>query len=75
MTYYKNNDYKVIAGWLLYPMKKEFDESTCHSDNWFGDKKTNFIVDGIDLTKSDLIMDGIVCFENEFLDRIKTMLS
>ena len=85
MAYYdKQEGLEVIAGGLLYPIEKEFDcrftdesceedyeESNTHSDNWFGNDKTQFIVDGIDLSKNDLSMDDILKSENAFIDRIK----
>jgi len=86
MTYYEKKRYEVIAGGLLYPIEKEFDcrfnEENCeedykklkaHSDNWFGDSKTKFIVDGIDLfgINSDSKISDIKVKEDNFIKRIK----
>lgn len=53
MSYYQNQGYKVLAGGLLYPMKK-FIQSECHANNWLGKSGTKFIVDGIDLSSIDI---------------------
>jgi 5-methylcytosine-specific restriction endonuclease McrBC regulatory subunit McrC len=99
MAYYdKQKDLDVITGGLLYPIEKEFDcrfnDEECkedykklkaHSNNWFGNDKTKFIVDGIDLSyiekhvqenmdekdKSKIRMDNILNAENNFINRIK----
>jgi len=99
MTYYdKQKSLEVIAGGLLYPIEEEFDcrfnNENCeadyeklkaHSNNWFGDSKTKFIVDGIDLSyienniekymdekeKSKIRMKNILNAENNFIDRIQ----
>jgi len=95
MTYYEKKNYKVISGGLLYPIEAEFDcrfddkidyaKAKAHSDNWFGDNKTKFIVDGIDLSyienkiednmtedeKQKIRMDNIINAENNFIDRIQ----
>ena len=74
MSYYKNHKYDVIAGGLLYPIKKEFDcrfkdpknckedykEKKAHFDNWFGDINTKFIVDGIDLSYIERNTKGVL---------------
>ena len=74
MSYYKNHEYDVIAGGLLYPIKKEFDcrfkdpknckedykEKKAHFDNWFGDINTKFIVDGIDLSYIERNTKGVL---------------
>jgi len=99
MTYYDKKGYEIIAGGLLYPIEKEFDCRFCdeidckedyskfkvHSNDWFGDTKTKFIVDGIDLSyienniekdmteeeKLRIRMSNILNAENNFIDRIK----
>jgi 5-methylcytosine-specific restriction endonuclease McrBC regulatory subunit McrC len=98
MSYYQNSGYEVVAGGLLYPMEKEFDcrfnnekckdnynKLKAHSNNWFGNDKTKFIVDGIDLSyienniekdmdekeKSKIRMKNILNAENNFIDRIQ----
>lgn len=68
MGYYKQKAYQIIAGGLLYPMD-QFDQEKCHSDNWFGNDKTKFIVDGIVL--SDYEQDSIISSEQHFLGRLK----
>ena len=85
MTYYdKQEGLEVIAGGLLYPIEKEFNcrfnDENCkedyeklkaHSNNWFGDSKTKFIVDGIDLSNNNLTMKNILKSEDAFIDRIQ----
>ena len=78
MSYYKNhpNKYNVKVGGLLYPFEKEFEKDKCHSQDWFGDSKTKFIVDGIgDLSETSLELTehSIVNFENDFVGRIKDL--
>ena len=74
MTYYdKQDDLEVIAGGLLYPMEGDFIQNKSHSDNWFGDGKTRFIVDGIDLSKGDLTMKDILKSEYNFIERIRNL--
>ncbi|MGJ0310742.1 5-methylcytosine restriction system specificity protein McrC [Aliarcobacter cryaerophilus] len=80
MSYYQNQNYNVKIGGLLYPIEKSFKENKyiCHSETWFGNLNTKFIVDGIDL--SDLKEDNenkfsqIVIREKEFINRIKKLL-
>ncbi|WP_323593370.1 5-methylcytosine restriction system specificity protein McrC [Aliarcobacter butzleri] len=80
MSYYQNQDFSVKIGGLLYPIEKSFKENKniCHSQSWFGNLNTKFIVDGIDL--SDLNEDNenkfsqIVIRENEFINRINKLL-
>ena len=73
MSYYKNNGYDVIAGGLLYPMDTLYDENSCLSENWLGDKNTKFIVDGIELYKAGS-MKSIKCREERFIERIKKIM-
>ncbi|MDN5069896.1 hypothetical protein O8C76_02490 [Aliarcobacter butzleri] len=83
MSYYQNHKdkYNVKIGGLLYPIEKSFIENKniCHSETWFGNSNTKFIVDGIDL--SNLEEDNENKFaliskrEQEFLDRIKRLLN
>jgi len=68
MTYYKNKGYNVLAGGLLYPMEEKYDKNKCFSDNWFGDEKTKFIIDGI-----EIIGDEIK--EKEFIKRIEELIN
>jgi len=52
MSYYQNQNFNVRIGGLLYPIEKSFIENKniCHSETWFGNQNTKFIVDGIDLS-------------------------
>ena len=80
MSYYQNQNYNVKIGGLLYPIEKSFKENKdiCHSQTWFGNLNTKFIVDGIDL--SDLKEDNenkfasIVKREQKFIEGIKKLL-
>lgn len=74
MGYYQNHSdkYNVKVGGLLYPIEEEFDKNICHSEQWFGNNDTKFIVDGIDLSNINekSKMEDLVYFEQEFLNRI-----
>ena len=82
MSYYQNHPdkYNVKIGGLLYPIEKSFKENKdiCHSQTWFGNLNSKFIVDGIDL--SDLKEDNenkfasIVKREQKFIEGIKKLL-
>lgn len=74
--HYFNQDYHVIAGGLLYPLSREFDEDMIlknRADSIFGkfQSNTKFIVDGIDLTVLD--KNAILREEDKFLKRIETL--
>ena len=81
MSYYQNQNYNVKIGGLLYPIEKSFKENKyiCHSETWFGNLNTKFIVDGIDL--SDLKEDKENKFsqlakrEQKFIEGIKNLLN
>jgi len=79
MTYYQQQGFDLIAGGLLYPMEKNFDEGECHATQWFGNQGVWFVVDGIDLNalkKSEdekEVMHDIQAREEAFMDRIKKM--
>ncbi|MGJ0313326.1 McrC family protein [Aliarcobacter cryaerophilus] len=81
MSYYQNQNYNVKIGGLLYPIEKSFIENKyiCHSETWFGNLNTKFIVDGIDL--SDLKEDKENKFsqlakrEQKFIEGIKNLLN
>ena len=85
MSYYQNHPdkYNVKIGGLLYPIEKSFKENKyiCHSQTWFGNLNTKFIVDGIDLSNLEESKDNenkfapILKREQEFLDRIKRLLN
>jgi len=99
MSYYNNqDDATLIAGGLLYPISYEFDcrfnddekcneeykDKKAHSDSWFGNLYTKFIVDGVDLSyiernveekktekeKSKIRMNNILNAESAFVRRI-----
>ncbi|MCT7492597.1 McrC family protein [Aliarcobacter cryaerophilus] len=84
MSYYQNQNqnYNVKIGGLLYPIEKSFIENKyiCHSETWFGNLNTKFIVDGIDLSNLEESKDNenkfsqIVIREKEFINRIKKLL-
>ena len=81
MSYYQNHydKYNVRIGGLLYPIEKSLIENKhiCHSETWFGNANTRFIIDGIDLSNLEEAKDNENKFasiskrEQEFLDRIK----
>jgi hypothetical protein len=73
MSYYKNQGYQIIAGGLLYPMDVVYDEHSCFSENWLGDKNTKFVVDGIELYKAGSLK-SIQCREKRFIERIKKVM-
>lgn len=83
MSYYQNHKdkYNVKIGGLLYPIEKSFIENKniCHSETWFGNSETKFIIDGIDL--SNLEEDNENKFapiskrEQKFIDGIKELLN
>ena len=81
MSYYQNQDFNVKIGGLLYPIEKSFKENKdiCHSQTWFGNLNSKFIVDGIDL--SDLKEDNENKFapiskrEQKFIEGIKNLLN
>ena len=76
MSYYQNKNYNVKVGGLLYPIEKKFEESICHSENWFGNHHTKFIVDGIDLSLIDdnSTIHDIALNEDNFINRIKGLI-
>jgi hypothetical protein len=79
MSYYQNHKdkYNVKIGGLLYPMDS-FEKEKCHSETWFGNSNTKFIVDGIDLLNLEENNENkfatILKREEEFLHRIKNFL-
>lgn len=72
MGYYQNQGLHVKAGGLLYPMEK-FEQSQCNSENWFGNRDTKFIVNGIDLSNGNLTMDNIIKSEKDFIEYIQEL--
>ncbi|MGB3752056.1 MAG: hypothetical protein WA945_10870 [Arcobacteraceae bacterium] len=79
MSYYQNhpNNYDVKVGGLLYPIETKFDQKSCHSDNWFGNLNTAFVVDGIDLSSVDenSTIGDISAFEQSFIDRVQNYIN
>lgn len=81
MSYYQNQNFNVKIGGLLYPIEKSFTENKniCHSETWFGNTNTKFIIDGIDL--SNLEEDNENKFapiskrEQKFINGIKELLN
>ncbi len=82
MSYYQNkpDKHKLIVGGLLYPMEGGFKKDDCHSESWFGNTETLFIVDGIDLSILDSLnskdkqMNDIKTSEENFISRIKNLM-
>ncbi len=78
MSYYKNHieKYNVKIGGLLYPMEKEVNPNICHSEQWFGNSDSKFIIDGIGLStiNNNSKMNDISKFEDEFIERIRELL-
>ncbi len=84
MSYYQNHPdkYNVKIGGLLYPIEKSFKENKniCHSQSWFGNLNTKFIVDGIDLSDLEESKDNENKFatiskrEQKFIQGIRNLL-
>lgn len=82
MSYYQNhhNKYNLRIGGLLYPMDS-FEKEKCHSENWFENSNTKFIIDGIDLSNLEDIKDNenksstISKEEQEFVNRLSKLLN
>ncbi|QKF77341.1 5-methylcytosine restriction system specificity protein McrC [Arcobacter defluvii] len=83
MSYYQNKNFNVKIGGLLYPIEKSFIENKniCHSQTWFGNLNTKFIVDGIDLSNLEEAKDNenkfapILKREQKFIKGIKNLLN
>ena len=85
MSYYQNHKdkYNVKIGGLLYPIEKSFIENKniCHSETWFGNTNTKFIIDGIDLSNLEKAKDNENKFapiskrEQKFINGIKELLN
>ena len=80
MSYYQNRDFNVKIGGLLYPMDL-FEKEKCHSETWFGNQKTKFIIDGIDLSNLEEANNNENKFaqiskrEQKFIHGIKELLN
>ena len=72
MSYYQNQGYNVVIGGLLYPMEK-FEKEQCHSQTWFENSNTKFIVDGIDVSCESEILQ-IAEKEKAFLERLTEII-
>lgn len=83
LSYYQNQNFNVKIGGLLYPIEKSFKENKniCHSQTWFGNLNTKFIVDGIDLSNLEEAKDNenkfapILKREQKFIKGIKNLLN
>ena len=83
MSYYQNQNFNVKIGGLLYPIEKSFIENKniCHSQTWFGNTNTKFIIDGIDLLNLEEPKDNENKFapisrrEQKFINGIKELLN
>lgn len=75
-SYIQHYQPNVIAGGLLYPLSKEIDVHTAHSNRLFDNLNidTNFVVDGIFINKEMNITD-IKEKEDEFLLRIENVIN
>ena len=76
ISYFKENK-NVIAGGLLYPLSKEFNnirQEKNKANSLYSEEKNkiNFIVDGIDY--SQINEENIVTEEAKFLDRISSII-
>ena len=78
MSHYQNHgELNLKLGGLLYPIETKLDSEKCHSPAWFGNDKTKFIVDGIELAglKDDGdIIEDIKGREIDFINRIKKLI-
>lgn len=80
MSYYQNQNFNVKIGGLLYPMDS-FEKEKCHSENWFENSNTKFIIDGIDLSNLEETKDDenksstISKREQEFINRLSKLLN
>lgn len=82
MNFYNNQPkYNLIAGGLLYPIEEnKYGISNSHSETWFGQNETKFIVDGIDLSKleeskyCENIFDPLIKREMMFIERINELI-
>ncbi len=83
MSYYQNQNFNVKIGGLIYPIEKSFKENKniCHSQTWFGNLNTKFIVDGIDLSNLEESKNNENKFaaiskrEQKFIKGIKNLLN
>ena len=83
MSYYQNQNFNVKIGGLLYPIEKSFIENKniCHSETWFGNLNSKFIVDGIDLSNLEEAKGNENKFatiskrEQKFIKGIKNLLN
>lgn len=80
MSYYQNQNFNVKIGGLIYPIEKSFKQNKdiCHSETWFGNPDTKFIVDGIDLSNLEEDKENkfapILKREQKFIQGIRNLL-
>jgi len=69
ISYYQNqgNDVNVIGGGLLYPMEIEYNKTKAFSDNFLGNSKTKFFIDGIEIINDEIK-------EKEFIQRVRDLI-
>ena len=67
ISYYQNQGYDVIGGGLLYPMEIEYSKTEAFSDNFLGNNKTKFFIDGIEIINDEIK-------EKEFIQRIRNLI-
>jgi hypothetical protein len=83
MKFCQNKNFNVKIGGLLYPIEKSFIENKniCHSETWFGNLNSKFIVDGIDLSNLEEAKGNENKFatiskrEQKFIKGIKNLLN
>jgi len=65
---------RLVLGGLLYPLAAEPDLRHCH-DDWMGDEKTAFVVDGIRVPEGDADQaDDVLAGEARFIERLAVLL-
>jgi len=82
LSYYLSDpNNHVLAAGLLYPLSGEYKKEECISEEALGDKKTLFVIDGIELKdletgfKDDsVLMSDLILKEQHFIGRVKDMI-
>jgi 5-methylcytosine-specific restriction endonuclease McrBC regulatory subunit McrC len=67
MSFYQQQEGKLLGGGLLYPLSAPFDEGKCHSVHWLRNQSVPFIVDGIEVGAD------ILKAEELFIARVREM--
>lgn len=78
MTYYQQLGMNLLCGGLLYPLSGEHDLNKCHAENWLGNSRTKFIVDGIQIPNDfdDVVKnENLLNQERSFIERITVIIS